>query len=66
MQIYPEKKWDLTKFKNIPHSFWDSHLNQRDFFDEIAIKLDVKCKVGFHTLQIATFYYGYSFSVSHV
>jgi len=39
---YPEHNWQLTKFSSIPQGFWQEISNQRDFFDHVGKKLNIK------------------------
>jgi len=40
--IYPEFDWKTWKFSHVPRGFWLDKANQRDFFDDLAKKLNLE------------------------
>lgn len=39
LAIFPEHKWDLTRFPNRPRNYWQDVENQRQFLTEVSRKL---------------------------
>jgi hypothetical protein len=40
--VYPEHKWDLSKFNTVPYGHWDIKENQKKFMDDIGRQLGFK------------------------
>ena len=43
--VYPEHKWDLSKFKTVPFGYWNVKENQKNFMDDLGKQL------GFESMQ---------------
>eukprot|EP01027_Heterolobosea_sp_BB2_P018850 GEZU01026495.1.p1 GENE.GEZU01026495.1~~GEZU01026495.1.p1 ORF type:complete len:840 (+),score=185.05 GEZU01026495.1:594-3113(+) len=39
--VYPEHQWNEWRFSSLPRGFWEDPKNQRQFFDRIAVALNV-------------------------
>jgi hypothetical protein len=59
MEIYPEHPWDVTKFKERKHhipeqysrGYWINPDHQREFFDQLAVKLNIKKVEDWYTVS---------------
>ena len=40
--IYPQHKWDISKFSKVSNGFWNNINNQRELFDSIGSELGIK------------------------
>jgi hypothetical protein len=39
--MYPDYTWDATKFVGTPKKYWHDKANQKQFFDDLAVKLSI-------------------------
>ncbi len=54
--VYPEYKWDVTKFIHLPHQFWDDTSNQRVFLENLAKELNIVNQDGWGKLTRTAIY----------
>lgn len=50
---YPEQSWDLSKFEHIQKGFWSNIQNQREFFDQLGQKLQIREPEDWLQLRVA-------------
>lgn len=47
--VYPQHKWHLWKFAQLPSVYWHSLSNQREFFDHVECVLSFESKEAWYS-----------------
>jgi len=53
--VYPEYKFDISKFGVVPRNYWKDMTNQRNFMDQVAKTLHIKSLDDWNRVSVAQF-----------
>jgi hypothetical protein len=54
MSVYPEHNWKVETSDRKPKGYWNDKSNQRKFFDQLALKLNVKKPEDWFSVRLQT------------
>jgi hypothetical protein len=44
-ELYPNHPWQIERFSRVPSGYWANKENQKEFMDQLAVKLSILCQV---------------------